>query len=516
MKFRGLIIFVGAVFGVCGVCFGLENPNVGSPVGSGTAPVSSSQSGLHRSPVFNPSIGNDIVTGNVGGGKHFRGVVPYNSMTDFGGNLNTGTVDSFLRQSAGGSYSGQYESFYSPTGSVTGLNREGMVMTAPRASTSFIQNDFALRPAQKPAGMEINIPSLNRIRVRPLTMSTEEIEKYIESQLAEKGVKPFDAIQLDALEKSREKLREEKEVEIVLEEGEGESLEGKMKEWELMRETKEERRVEREEEIKEGEPVDVYEQMQEEIKKYQEEYLERFVEGKEQEAQAAAEAEAEAEKEEEDAGLRTPREAEAASEKRLRERAARDEEKIGQLPDHEELQAMVDETNLSAARASGILTSRKSFATFSDDKFNHYMRAAETYLRDGKYYRAADAYTVAMAYDIENPLSYAGKGHALFAAGEYMSSALYIARALERFAGYALVKVDLDYMLGSRDTLDKRVGDLEKWKDVSGAGEMKFLLAYIYHQMGRGELARERITEAASEMPESKAVAVLKAVIEAE
>ncbi|GAI11990.1 unnamed protein product, partial [marine sediment metagenome] len=104
-----------------------------------------------------------------------------------------------------------------------------------------------------------------------------------------------------------------------------------------------------------------------------------------------------------------------------------------------------------SAKAREILGEHKTFASFAEDKFNRHMRAAEEYLKRGRYYRAADAYTLAAIYKPDDPLAYAGKSHALFAAGEYMSSALFLSRALEIFPEYAQFKIDLVAMVGDKD-----------------------------------------------------------------
>ena len=107
------------------VAWSLENPSVRSPVGGAVVPPSGVQSGLIRSP--NPMgtrvPGNLIVTGNVGGGKQFRGRVPYNATSDFLGRTGTEPVDSFLRYSSGselyGQYTGKLTPYYSQTRTVT-------------------------------------------------------------------------------------------------------------------------------------------------------------------------------------------------------------------------------------------------------------------------------------------------------------------------------------------------------------------------------------------------------------
>ncbi|MHC4207276.1 MAG: tetratricopeptide repeat protein, partial [Planctomycetota bacterium] len=167
-----------------------------------------------------------------------------------------------------------------------------------------------------------------------------------------------------------------------------------------------------------------------------------------------------------------------------------------------------------SVRAKQIMGEHKTFASYSKDKFNQHMRAAEQYLKEGKYYRAADTYTLASIYKSDDPLVYAGKSHALFAAGEYMTSSLFLSRALEIFPEYAQFKIDLAAMAGDRDKLDSRIVDIEEWVERSGSADLQFLLGYIYYQIGRTSEAKESIDAAYEKLPEVPAVIVLKKAID--
>jgi tetratricopeptide (TPR) repeat protein len=156
----------------------------------------------------------------------------------------------------------------------------------------------------------------------------------------------------------------------------------------------------------------------------------------------------------------------------------------------------------------------KSFAAHSDDKFNQHIRAAEGFMKQGRFYRAADAYTLASIYKPNDPLGYAGKSVALFGSGEYLSSALFLARALEIFPEYAKVKVDLVGMIGDKDTVENRILEAREWMDKSDSGELEFLLSYVYYQMDRLEFARQMIESAVKKMPNSPAVAAMKKAID--
>ena len=135
-------------------------------------------------------------------------------------------------------------------------------------------------------------------------------------------------------------------------------------------------------------------------------------------------------------------------------------------------------------------------------------------MKQGKYYRAADAYTVASIYKPDDPLAYAAKTHALFAAGEYMSSALFLSRTLAIFPEYAWFKIDLVAMIGDRDKLETRIANINDWFERSQSPELKFLLGYIYYQIGRIDDAREAIAVAHEQMPEATAVSILKKAID--
>ena len=80
-------------------CFGIRRRRAGA-IPSATVPPSSYQSGLITTPNPIDSSSNLPITGNVLGGKHFRGNIPYDSTTSFGAPLGSTSLDSFLRYSA--------------------------------------------------------------------------------------------------------------------------------------------------------------------------------------------------------------------------------------------------------------------------------------------------------------------------------------------------------------------------------------------------------------------------------
>jgi tetratricopeptide (TPR) repeat protein len=166
-----------------------------------------------------------------------------------------------------------------------------------------------------------------------------------------------------------------------------------------------------------------------------------------------------------------------------------------------------------SAEARRIMGPHKDLESFSEARFNQYILAAQTYLKQGKYYRAADSYALALIYKTDDAGAYAGRGHALFAAGEYMSSALFISRAIELSAAYAQGKNDLVTLLGDRDKLEGRIADVEEWLKRSDVAELQFLLGYVYYQIGKLNEAKRAIDIAYEKKPQWPAVQVIKKAI---
>ncbi|MHC4475724.1 MAG: tetratricopeptide repeat protein [Planctomycetota bacterium] len=182
-------------------------------------------------------------------------------------------------------------------------------------------------------------------------------------------------------------------------------------------------------------------------------------------------------------------------------------------------------------QARAVIGPGKTFASYSREQFVKNMKAGEGHLKAGKYYRAADSYTLALVYEPDDAVAYAGKSHALLGAGEYMSSALFLSRALESLSAVGvkagaegeLVEqagpVNIGLFLSSfglieRDTLESRIVEIEEWRQYSDSGELEFLLSYVYYQMGRTDRARAALRGAVEKMSDSPGVGVLQKAIE--
>ena len=167
-----------------------------------------------------------------------------------------------------------------------------------------------------------------------------------------------------------------------------------------------------------------------------------------------------------------------------------------------------------ASEAKRVMGPHTSLESLSDAKFNEHIRAAEEHLRAGRYYQAADSFSLAAVYKPDHPAVSVGKSHALFAAGEYVSSALFLSRALAAYPEYLRVEVDLVALLGGQDKMARRLADIEQWYARSGSGELQFLLSYVYYRTGRPTEARRAVEAAYQKTPQSPAVRTMKMAIE--
>jgi len=527
MKAR-LLFIVAVVFLTffSGTGWAIRNPMIGNPIGSGRVPPSSVGSGLIRSPNPIDRSGNLIITGNVAGGRHFRGVVPYRATTDFGAAIGSSSLDSFLRRSARsgdfGTLSGRYTPYYSPSGTVTttrpgrpGVFRPATTRIGGRAADGFapgVRSAIKLGKQQPLSGWDTTVSG---IKIRPMRFTPQQLEQLILDGVATyaQAKRIADEQNLAQMERLRQDLKQlghrapQLKQSLVIRDESLRPLTKLERSADILQALKLQKPKEQADE--EGAQPGVYEQMKRRIDELQK--------GLEQLPKAEKPEEAAQRRKTEDRGQKTE-----DRRRRTEDRGQKTEDRRWTTDD--EIRNILGTDVDVSAKAKGILGPHKTFASFSNDKFNQHMRAGEMYLKQGRYYRAADSFTLASIYKPDDPLCYAGRSHALFAAGEYMSSALFLSRALEIFPEYARFKIDLVAMVGDRDKLESRIVDVKQWLQISDAPELQFLLGYVYYQMGRLQRAKEAIDAAYEKLPPTasqseakrwgRAVAALKKAID--
>ncbi|HUW81752.1 MAG TPA: hypothetical protein VMZ31_03005 [Phycisphaerae bacterium] len=194
----------------------------------------------------------------------------------------------------------------------------------------------------------------------------------------------------------------------------------------------------------------------------------------------------------------------AEAKKALRRRLAQDprlQDAVLSADDRAAIEAEIRREFAVEAVADTMMTPVTSFAGGKDSVLNKQIRLAEELLAEGKFYLAADRYDVAHTVDPDNPLPLLGKGHALIGAGEYRTAVIALLQGIERFPDIARFQLDLRELLGADQLLDVRRADLENRLKDREDYELRFLLGYIEYYSGMPDFGLEHLAKAAADAP---------------
>ena len=158
-----------------------------------------------------------------------------------------------------------------------------------------------------------------------------------------------------------------------------------------------------------------------------------------------------------------------------------------------------EEDQEEAARRLGAkLRSYNTFVGSQRSSFNGYMTLGESLLKQANYYQAASAYRRAIELRPENPLAYLGRAYSLTGAGDLISAADSLGKALAIFPEQAQSRIDLPEFFHSQIELDRITGKLVNLIEAKTENvRVRLLLGYIYHYSGQDNLASAVLTEAA-------------------
>ncbi|MBN1127284.1 MAG: hypothetical protein JXA82_19945 [Sedimentisphaerales bacterium] len=447
-------IFLSTCISVFGQGYRYSNPaDVSGVVGSSRQP---SASRLYSNPTTEINYGNRIVTGDVAGGKQFQGSVPYFSSSRFNTTMqDTGSqsVTSFVRRSAGNPYTSSpipSQSYYDPRLTVSSFSRGGQSgLQAPQVIPQSRPGDYSLTSPVIPEG--------EYYRQEPVSTVSAELERIInqqrgirnivleyESLLKDKGDAENDELISQLLDKPRERLFDEtmKPVEPdVPAEPPSPDL-------------REQRRIEMMERELLAALLDTEEEPLEPLD------VDTLPEPTETRST-----------EPERKGLTS-----SIDTTSTRSPLAMDEETRQLLERH--------------ARVQEILGDHENFESLAKAKYEGYFAQAQDYLKEGKFYKAADTYTLATIWRSNDVEANFGKAISLFAAGSYLSSYYSLIRTMDLSKERVLEKHDLSVLLGGRDIFEDRLIELEKWQDQSKSPELAFLVAYLFYQDGKIDSAK--------------------------
>jgi len=469
MAFLG---FVGAGFAV--------DPPIGSPVGDPTVPPtdlpgagSPPLSGIRSTQDSYGADGNLTVTGNVFGGRYFRyynGIVPYRSTAEFypsdfelAPGFGSTSLNSFIRRSAGSVYIddslGLNRPYYLSSQTVTSLTRGDQSQLAP-----------PLLPEVYPDPLYD--------RRRPLSRSFEELERIISREIQLQKESP----QEEASQEDKDTELEDIEAYLAqqLTKGEQKKEKGLFDDaLELPKPpepAKPTEPVSEQQKQAEEQPTDFYEQLRRETDKAEEEDADAFPADKLEETE---------DKQQDKSDF---------------------ELKVGEK---------IELPEVDHAKAAAIRGPHKTFKSWAQAKYTEYMQAAVKFLKEGKYYKAADAFTLAGVYSLKNPLPFGGKSLALFAAGEYMSSAFFLQKAITLSPDYAKRRINMTAVLTDKDMIQDRIIELATFQQKSKSPALAFLMAYMFYQGNNMVGAQQAIKLASEHMGNDPALISLKKAVAA-
>lgn len=141
----------------------------------------------------------------------------------------------------------------------------------------------------------------------------------------------------------------------------------------------------------------------------------------------------------------------------------------------------------------------KTFVGKGEFPLNDELLRAEGLLQVGQYHDAATRYDRAAMIDPINPLPMIGRGHALLAAGDYLSAAVSLTRGLQNFPDLADFDVDLTSFFSSPEIIDIRRADLMKELERREDPSLRFLLGYLEYYGGERQRGVANLKKAADQ-----------------
>ncbi len=143
----------------------------------------------------------------------------------------------------------------------------------------------------------------------------------------------------------------------------------------------------------------------------------------------------------------------------------------------------------------------QSFVGTEQSVLNRYLGSAEQALRTGEYYRAAALYRLATTIEPTNPLPYLGRSMALLAAGDYITSVTDLFAAIQLYDALGLFDLDLRSFIADLTVLDRRRADLEARLEVHEDYRLRFLLGYAEYCSGLDEVGLANLDKALRAAP---------------
>jgi len=163
----------------------------------------------------------------------------------------------------------------------------------------------------------------------------------------------------------------------------------------------------------------------------------------------------------------------------------------------------------SAVAALGGAPTR-DFSDFDDRnraKVNQLVSQAERHVAAGDFYKAGNAYDLAITFDPRNAFIRFGYGHALLAAGEYLTAVHQIVIGIDLLPRIHGFQPNFTALAGQQQILDVRRADLEKRLDRKDDYRLRFLLGYTEYYTGLEKFGLPNLQKAAKNAPADSLIA---------
>lgn len=429
----------------------VEAPGARSPIGSPTQVPSAGRTGaIPSQPNLYGYVGNLTMTGNIGGGRHFRGFVPYSSMNYLDPRLidpGTRAVSSFVRRSYGA------QPYYDPGQTVTSMQRTG---------TSGLSSPTLTPQGRNPAASNQWLASFDLSELlqvpqqRPLSSSPRSMEAVVDQQIArDLSKKTLSAIEpVTPIQPGIDLTLPPVTPQIP--------TPPKPFEQTVTREDKP---------VRPSEELTIYQRIRQDLLR--------------------SSSVDQTPEETEDTGALPPEDMPRPDPKDPYRSSlvTRPEEVIDPADGRRALKNYPDYQHLAQARAAD------------------YVAVGERFLKQGHYYKAADAFELASVWDRDNTLLVLARSHALFAAGEYMSSSYYLGQALRAEPRLIESRIDWASLLDSRDSFEERLVELSTWQQRSNSPELAFLMGYVLYtddKLTRAKISAEYALDFMPDNPEAR------------
>ncbi len=155
-----------------------------------------------------------------------------------------------------------------------------------------------------------------------------------------------------------------------------------------------------------------------------------------------------------------------------------------------------------------------SFAGPTDTTVDELVVKAEEHLHNGEYYQASTVYQLATAIEPKNPLLRLGHAHALIAAGEYMTAIHHLTIAIDSYPAFGYLNMDLSLFIPDPAALDTRRADLERRLEREEDYNFRFLLGYIEYYSNLPQFGLPNLRRAAAEAPDGSVIARFPHILE--